>query len=127
MEGGKEEFIKKLDELIALFEQLKKKATSEGIILEDDPLYKNFEMLASNYQLIKSNLPDDLLEEIGEPLQQMIVTMVDQLKHEMGYKSPDSGSSEIVDEIAEIDALLKKKNLSEQEIDNLLDKRSKLN
>lgn len=123
MEGGKEEFIRKLDELIALFDQLKTKATQEGIIFEDDPLYKNFEMLASNYQLIKNSLPDDLLQEIGEPMQEMIVKMVDQLKTEMG-QSDTGEQNDGKHEVNEIDVLLKKDNITEQEINRLLDKRS---
>lgn len=125
MEGKNDAFINKLDELITLFEQLKNKANKEGIILENDPLYKNFEMLASNYQLIKNNLPDDLLQEIGEPMQEMIVKMVEQLKSEMS-QTDSKKSSDIKDELQKIDLLLKKGNLSEQEINDLLDKRSKL-
>lgn len=125
MTNEKEEFIKKLDELIILFEKLKKKATREGIMLENDPLYKNFEMLSQNYNMIKHNLPDELLQEIGQPMKEMIVQMVDQLKKEMGEDSKEKSDS-MNNDLSDIDRLLKEGDLSEKEINDLLDKRSSL-
>ncbi len=127
MDGDKSAFINKLDELILLFEKLKNKATKDGIILKDDPLYANFEMLANNYRLIKHNLPEELLQEISEPIKEIITQMVDQLKREMGTSVENDESESIKDELSEIDQLLKKNDLSEDEINHLLDKRSGLN
>lgn len=126
MNNDKSAFIEKLDELILLFKQLKEKAKKEGVVLENDPLYGNFDMLAKNYELIKHNLPDDLLEEIGEPMKDMISQMIDQLKREIGDTENPNKPSSVRDEIAKIDALLKTENLSEHEINDLLDKRSKM-
>ncbi len=123
MKGDKSAFANKLDELILLFEKLKVKATNEGIILKDDPLYANFEMLANNYRLIKHNLPEDLLQEISEPIKEIITQMVDQLRSEMGASVQDEETEIIKD----IDKLLKKGDLSETEINVLLDKRAELN
>jgi hypothetical protein len=147
MDGNKN-FIHQLDELIALFEKLKEKAAREGVLFKDDPMYKNFELLTGNYKLIKDNIPPELIEEMGEPIKQMIIKMINQLKNELGIteditnsnnkkadiefiapttekfdteKKPDNNS-----ELNKIDKLLKEGNLSEKEINNLLDKRADL-
>lgn len=125
MENEKSAFIQKLDELIELFEKLKTKATSDGIIRNDDPLYANFDLLANNYRLIKNNLPNDLLEEIGEPIKEVITQMIEQLKKEMGEPSTKTDPL-FKNHLDEIDKLLKSDNLSEDEINRLLDERSKL-
>lgn len=129
MSEKKDDFIKKLDELIELFDKLRQKATREGIILDKDPLYNNFELLANNYKMIKQNLPDDLVDGIGEPIKEVITEMVEQLKKELGVEETagDSNKKEtnLMDEMHKIDELLKSNNLSEQEINDLLDRRSK--
>ncbi|MCK9205539.1 MAG: hypothetical protein M0P66_00365 [Salinivirgaceae bacterium] len=118
-------FIAKLDELIELFKQLRDKATSEGIIIKNDPLYQNFELLAGNYQMIKNTIPDDFIEEMGEPIKELITQMVDQLKKDLGiFDKPEAAP--VIDERENIDLLLKNRDLSEQEINDLLDKRRML-
>lgn len=127
MEERNKLFLKQLDELIALFEKLRQKATNEGVILKDDPMYKNFELLAGNYKMIKNSIPPELLEEMGEPIKEMITEMVKQLKKELGADDIDSDTNHpLFNELDEIDLLLKDNNLSEEEINNLLDKRTKL-
>jgi len=127
MEEKNKIFLKQLDELIVLFEKLRLKATQEGVILKDDPMYKNFELLAGNYKLIKNNIPPELLEEIGEPIKLMITEMVAQLKKELGVDSNDfDANNTLMTELNDIDLMLKNHNLSEKEINNLLDKRAKL-
>jgi len=126
MTESNQAFIKKLDELISLFGKLREKAMREGMILKNDPLYQNFEMLSNNYQLIKNNLPQELIEEIGGPLKEIISEMVDQLRKELG-ENPAISQSPVFDELKNIDLLLKQDKLSENEINSLLDKRSTLN
>jgi hypothetical protein len=128
MESNNKNFLKELDELINLFEKLRQKATKEGVILKDDPMYKNFELLAGNYKLIKNNIPPELIEEMGGPIKEMISEMVNQLKEELGTDASNSETeTPLQNELHEIDLLLKNGNLSEDEINKLLDKRKKLN
>ncbi|MFA6404099.1 MAG: hypothetical protein WCX31_21105 [Salinivirgaceae bacterium] len=126
MEEKNKAFISKLDELIVLFAKLRDKASQEGILIKDDPLYKNFEMLSSNYQMIKNNIPESLIEELGEPIKQIISKMVEQLKRDLGINE-NSETTEFNGELESIDLLLKNKNLSEKEINQLLDKRTSIN
>lgn len=127
MEEHSKDFLKQLDELILLFEKLRVKATSEGIILKDDPMYKNFELLSGNYKMIKDSVPPELIKEMGEPIKKMIFEMVNQLKKELGVDlAQEDTKKPLQNELENIDTLLDNKNLSEEEINNLLDKRSKL-
>lgn len=126
MENKNKAFLKKLDELIVLFEQLREKATREGIIIKNDPLYQNFELLAGNYKMIKNNIPDDLIEELGQPIKDIISEMVEQLKKDLGVRDENKKST-VQDELTAIDVLLSKTNLSESEINDLLDRRASLN
>jgi hypothetical protein len=126
MENKNKAFIYKLDELIALFEKLREKATNEGIIIKNDPLYQNFELLAGNYKMIKNNIPEELIEELGEPIKDIITEMVMQLKKDLGLSDKDEKST-INEELNTIDQLLKKGDLSEKEMNDLLDKRTSLN
>ena len=125
MEENGKDILKQLSELIALFEKLRDKAIREGVVLKDDPMYKNFEMLAGNYELIKNNIPPGLIEEMGEPIKNMIAEMVVQLKKELGVEtSTNEPSNSLINELDAIDKLLENKNISEEEINKLLDKRT---
>ncbi len=126
MEEKDKAFISKLDELIVLFAKLRDKATQEGVVIKNDPLYKNFELLTSNYQMIKNNIPDGLIEELGEPIKQIISQMVVQLKKDLGIYD-NSDNPEFNGELKSIDTLLKNPTLSEKEINQLLDKRTSIN
>jgi len=124
MEKSGKDILNQLDELIALFGKLREKATREKVILKDDPMYKNFDMLAGNYKMIKNNIPAELIEEMGAPIKMMIAEMVAQLKKELGIDDLSAETnSPLTDELEAIDKLLENKNLSEEEINNLLDKR----
>ncbi len=124
MEKSGKDILNQLDELIALFGKLREKATREKVILKDDPMYKNFDMLAGNYKMIKNNIPVELIEEMGAPIKMMIAEMVAQLKKELGIDDLSAETnSPLTDELEAIDKLLENKNLSEEEINNLLDKR----
>ncbi|MGD9991883.1 MAG: hypothetical protein AB7S69_01175 [Salinivirgaceae bacterium] len=125
MEENKKSLISKLDELIMLFERLREKATKEGIIIKNDPLYQNFELLAGNYKLIKSNIPEDVLETLGEPIQELISAMVVQLKKDLGIDD-ENKSATLDDEFTAIDYLLQKQDLTEEEMNRLLDLRASL-
>ena len=124
-------FLNQLDELIKLFETLQTKAKDEGIINNDDPMYKNFELLAGNYEMIRNTIPPELIEEMGEPIKEMILQMINQLKEELGIDDsivPTNDDPKDISavELEEIDRLLKDNSLSEEDVNSLLDKRSTL-
>jgi len=132
------DFLKHLDELIQLFEKLQKKAIKNGIIIKDDIMFKDFKLLTDNYKMIKDTMPSELIGEIGEPIKEMLQKMIEQLKKELGEDDIISNNfteqeviqqdnkKSITVEIEEIDKKLQQNNLTEEEINRLLDKRAKL-
>jgi hypothetical protein len=77
--------------------------------------------------MIKNNVPPELIEEMGEPIKEMIAQMVNQLKQELGFDDINETTSvNLSDALEDIDKLLEDKSLSEEEMNNLLDKRANL-
>ena len=138
-----ENFKHDLDELFRLFNRLMEKQSDS---LDEIPgvnrmMLEQFRMFFTNYETMKDQIAYQLQGQFGEPVHEMVRTLIQQLKEELGddellktdasedfilpiikQVSPD----EIQEEIAKIDAQLKKPNLSQADIDALLDRRSEL-
>lgn len=135
-EMGSEErsFNENLDLLIKLFKRLKEKTSLDEMHGIDKTFYQNFEYLLSNYENMRDQLSEELLDKFGEPVKGMIASLVEQLKAELGDDIGDLDLDstdeepliEVPDDIAKIDELLKNPKLSDEEINKLLDERSKL-
>ena len=127
-------FNENLDLLIKLFKKLKEKSTFDDLPGIDKTFYQNFEYLLGNYENMREQLSEELLEKFGEPVKGMIASLVEQLKAELGDDIGDLDLDEtqvieeiqVPDDIAKIDKMLKDTNLSDEEINKLLDERSKL-
>ena len=127
-------FDENLDLLIKLFKKLKEKTSIDDLHGIDKTFYQNFEYLLSNYENMRGQLSEELLDKFGEPVKAMIASLVDQLKTELG---DDIGDLDLVDEevkpeievpddLSKIDEMLKNPGLSEEEVNKLLDERSKI-
>jgi hypothetical protein len=127
-------FNENLDVLIKLLRKIKDKSQFEKIPGLPPMFFVNFEYFISNYEQMKDQISDQLLQQFGEPIKQIVADMVEHLQSELGE---DAMIEEIEDEtpaiitgqkktIEEIDELLKNPDLSEEEIDRLLDERKKL-
>lgn len=132
-------FHENLDLLIKLFKKLKEKTSLDELQGIDKSFYQNFEYLINNYENMKDQISEELLDKFGEPVKDMIAGLVDQLMNELGDdyetfldmdESEDTVDTtevtEHVDDKEKIDEMLKDPSLSEEEINKLLDKRSKL-
>jgi len=123
-----------LDLLIKLFKKLKERSSFDEMPGIDKTFYQNFEYLLGNYENMRDQLSEELLEKFGEPVKGMIANLVDQLKAELGDDIGDLDLEEpsaqeeikVPDDVAKIDEMLKDPNLSDEEINKLLDERSKL-
>lgn len=137
--NGNNELRKNLDELIRLFKKVKNTSSIDDIPGIDKRFFQNFELLLSNYDMIKEDLTDELLNQFGAPIHQMIEETVATLRKELGEETDINKPEEsnetinyiaeainITEEIEKIDRQLKENKLSQNEIDNLLDKRSNL-
>ncbi|MDT8392730.1 MAG: hypothetical protein RQ761_02725 [Bacteroidales bacterium] len=125
-------FNENLDLLIKLFKKLKERTSLDELHGIDKTFYQNFEYLLGNYENMRDQLSEELLEKFGEPVKGMIASLVEQLKSELGddFDEIDNAKEEkeieLPGDLREIDEMLKKPGLSEEEIDKLLDERSKL-
>ncbi len=132
-------FKENLDLLIKLFRKLKNKSSISEIKGIDKTFYYNFEYLLNNYEMMKDQISDELLSKFGEPVKGMIASLVEQLKDELGEEEVQAIINEeeepikdhmpndkSMDSIHEIDEMLKSPDLTNKEIDELLDRRSKL-
>jgi hypothetical protein len=116
-------FKQNLDQLIKLFKKLKDRTSVNDIPGIDKRMYQNFDMFLNNYDMMKDKLSDELLSQFGEPIRIIIADLVKRLKEELGEIEHIEEKQEIINDIEKIDELLKNPNLSEEEINRLLDER----
>jgi hypothetical protein len=134
MSSEEQSFNENLDLLIKLFKKLKERSSLDDLHGIDKTFYQNFEYLLSNYENMRGQLSEELLDKFGEPVKGMIASLVDQLKRELGDDIGDLDTDEqeekaaivVPDDLSKIDDMLKNTNLSEEEVNKLLDERSKL-
>lgn len=126
MSERSDNFKKNLESLINLFKKFREKLKKEELMGVDKSLFSHIDLLINNYDTIKNNFPDDVFEQMGEPLQQMMMQAISQLKIEFPDIEKDD-DKEFVKDLIHIDELLKNPNLTQTEIDELLDKRSGIN
>jgi hypothetical protein len=128
-------FSENLDLLIKLLRKLKDKSHFEGMPGVPKMFVSNFDFFLQNYERMKDQISAQLLQQFGEPIKQMVADMVEQLKEELDEESLGDLTAAEPEApvitghkmtIQDIDELLKKPGLSEDEIDRLLDERKKL-
>ena len=127
-------FSENLDLLIKLLRKLKDKSQFEGMPGVPKMFIMNFDFFLQNYDKMKNQISEQLLQQFGEPIKQMVADMVEQLQDELDQnlipEVETSVESPIITghkrTVEEIDELLKKPGLSEDEIDRLLDERKRV-
>jgi hypothetical protein len=119
MNINKKEFIANLDSVLELFQQFKEKMIRNNTSL-DHNFMQNFDEIIRNYQIIREEIPDELISRYGMPIQIMALQLVDQLRHELEERRVSNRQRNIK---SSIDDLLQEPGLSEKEINTLLDKR----
>lgn len=130
-----EDFKKQIEELFHLFKKMLERSPNPDEMSEMDKLQmEQIKLFLSNYDKLKDR---SVFEIIGEPdlqSKQMLRILIEQLREQLGddafiEKEPQSlieDIDEIAKSIEDIDFLLRGDNLSQEEIDRLLDERSKL-
>jgi len=134
MSASERSFGENLDLLIKLLRKLKDTSRFEGMPGMPRMFVTNFDFFLHNYEKMKDQISEQLLQQFGEPIKQMVADMVEQLQDELDESmlsptEPVAESPVITGQkrnIAEIDEMLRKPGLSEEEIDRLLDERKKL-
>lgn len=134
MSSGERSFSENLDLLIRLLRKLKDKSHFEGMPGVPQMFITNFDFFLANYEKMKDQISAQLLQQFGEPIKQMVADMVEQLKEELDEEmisevEPAEDRPLITGQkrtVEEIDELLRKPGLSEDEIDRLLDERKRV-
>ncbi len=137
-----EKFKQDLDELFRLFNKLMEKqdADMENIPGINKMMVEQFKVFFTNYESMKDQIAYQLQGQFGDSIQEMVEALIKQLREELGEeewmiapktdvpvvheikKNPTNPEKEI----AEIDKLLKNPDLTPEQMDELLDRRSRL-
>lgn len=132
-----EKFKQDLDELFRLFKKLVETQSLEDVPGVDNMMLKQFQFFFSNYENMKDQIGYQLQGQFGEPVKQMVSSLVKQLREQLGEEQY-ADIEQIEDEklplkikktdysIQEIDQMLKNTDLTEDQINELLDKRADL-
>lgn len=134
MASNDRSFSENLDLLIKLLRKLKDKSQFEGMPGVPKMFIMNFDFFLQNYDKMKDQISDQLLQQFGEPIKQMVADMVEQLQGELDENMIPGVETSLESPVitghkrtlAEIDNLLKNPSLSQEEIDKLLDERHQL-
>jgi L-lactate utilization protein LutC len=134
MSDSDRSFSENLDLLIKLLRKLKDKSQFEGIPGVPKMFITNFDFFLQNYDRMKDQISQQLLQQFGEPIKQMVADMVEQLKEELNDGViPETEETEqppvITGQkktVGDIDEMLRNPDLTDEEIDKLLDERNRL-
>ncbi len=131
-----EKFNKDLDELFRLFKKLVETNSLDDIPGVDGMMLKQFQFFFSNYENMKGQIGQQLQGQFGEPVKKMVSDLVKQLREQVGddeftmieeeEETPVVHIAETGLTIEEIDKMLTNPDLSEDQINELLDKRAEL-
>lgn len=131
-----EDFRKDLDELFRLFKKLVDNKSTDEIPGVDKLMLQQFQVFFSNYDTMKDQIAQQLQGQFGDSVKDMVRTLVSQLKEELDedellqFEEVEEEPTVLIDEVGnnlkEIDEMLTNPDLTEEQINDLLDKRANL-
>jgi hypothetical protein len=142
MSEPNDSFEKDLEQLIRIFKKIRSDKQNEQFAHLDKAFTQNLDFIINNYEMVKNSIPREMLSQMGLPFQKMLHEFIEQLKGELGedlnefeqntlsnIKATETiTNSEVkkspTDDIENIDRMLKKSGLSEEELNILLDQRN---
>lgn len=135
-ESSRRPFKELLAELIALYRQIKQE---DGLNHPDIEINGDVDFLLSHFDAIRDNMDDETIENMGEPVRDLLENLLAELRREMKnppeqnqQKEPreatqaEESKPSSISELEKIDKKLQQKDLPTEEINKLLDQRSKL-
>lgn len=130
-----DDFKQNIEELFRLFKKLVDKYPEGEQYGINKFQFEQLKLFLQNYEMMKDQLTLEMMGQLNEPMKQMLSMFLKQLREELGEEAveilPENQSiilentSEIND-IERIDKLLANPDLSPEQIDKLLDERSRL-
>ncbi|HDO28175.1 MAG TPA: hypothetical protein ENH02_08675 [Bacteroidetes bacterium] len=130
-----ENFKKDLDELFHLFKKVVEKRDLNEVPGMDKFMLQQFQFFFSNYDQMKDQIADQLQGQFGDSIKEMVRSLVMQLREEVGddeflpekeEPKPLVAIDETETDIVKIDEMLKNPDLTEEQVNELLDRRANL-
>ena len=136
-----ESFKQELDELFRLFKKVMETRPMEEVPGVNKAMLQQFQFFFSNYENMKDQIASQLQGQFGDSVKQMVRTLIEQLREEVGddemLSEPETEIEEtkpileisgtnVEEDLKNIDELLKNPNLTEEQINELLDRRAML-
>jgi hypothetical protein len=131
-------FKKDLDELFRLFKKMVETKSLDEVPGVDKFMLQQFQMFFSNYDTMKDQIAQQLQGQFGESVRHMVKTLVQQLKEELDEDimmnvpppaeevKPPVAIDQVGNDIRKIDEMLLNPDLTEEQINELLDRRANL-
>ncbi len=119
-----------IDELFRLFKRLIEEHPVDEMPGVNKFQYEQLKLFLQNYESMKDHLSVEMMGQMNEPMRQMLAMFVKQLREQLGedaFETPTPQQKIMQLDVQRIDEMLRNPNLSEEEIDKLLDERAKLN
>jgi hypothetical protein len=132
-----ERFKHDLDELFRLFKRMVEEQSMDDIPGVDKQMLRQFQFFFDNYENMKDQISSQLQGQFGAPVKEMVRNLLKQMREQLGEevylsKAVDNDTAISIDistpevNIKAIDEMLKNPNLTEEQINELLDKRAGL-
>ncbi len=119
-----------IDELFRLFKRLIEEHPVDEMPGVNKFQYEQLKLFLQNYESMKDHLSVEMMGQMNEPMREMLAMFVKQLREQLGeeaFETPTPQQKIMQLDVQRIDEMLRNPNLSEEEIDKLLDERAKLN
>ncbi len=140
MQENTEEFRKNLEKLISLFKKIKEKNIKLDMFGGNAAMFgNNIDFIIQNFEAFKNNISPDMFQQMGIPIQDLIAELVKELSREINetddFSMADASEEEVsiieekrelLKDVQAIDEMLQNPNLSEEEMNQLLDERLKM-
>ena len=131
-----DDFKKDLDELFRLFKKMVEKKDLNEVPGVDKFMLQQFQFFFSNYDNMKDQIADQLQGQFGDSVKDMVKTLVQQLKEELdedellnfsvAEEEPPVSIEAVGDTVRDLDEMLKNPDLTEDQINELLDIREQV-
>jgi len=119
-----------IDELFRLFKRLIEEHPVDEMPGVNKFQYEQLKLFLQNYESMKDHLSVEMMGQMNAPMREMLAMFVKQLREQLGEDVAEAHTPQqkiMQLDVQRIDEMLRNPNLSEEEIDKLLDERAKLN
>ncbi|MCF6171535.1 MAG: hypothetical protein L3J66_11210 [Bacteroidales bacterium] len=131
-----DKFKQELDELFRLFKKVMETKPMEDVPGVNKMMLQQFQFFFSNYESMKDQIAYQLQGQFGESVKGMVHTLIQQLREELGDEAgrpeeipieeptKEIAGISVTETLKKIDEKLKDPNLTEDQINELLDQRA---